>query len=81
VNGHAAAAPLISLTNSRRLIAFPEAQTQHRNGSNRQTGSGQVGAGQCPLCAKSGHSALQQRTSLFDHLVSAIKQFSLNDEA
>ena len=23
----------------------------------------------CPLCAKSGHSALQQRTSLFDHLV------------
>ena len=36
VNGHAAAAPLISLTNSRRLIAFPEAQTQHRNGSFEQ---------------------------------------------
>src|SRR6516165_8397636 len=25
---------------------------------------------ECPLCAKSRHSALQRRTSLFDHLVS-----------
>ena len=28
----------------------------------------------CPLCAKSGHSALRQGTSLFDHLVGASEQ-------
>jgi hypothetical protein len=28
-------------------------------------------AAQCPLCAKSRHSALRQRTSFFDHLVGA----------
>jgi hypothetical protein len=35
--------------NSRRLICPPLARRWHRNGSNRQTGSGQVGAGQCAL--------------------------------
>jgi hypothetical protein len=27
----------------------------------------------CPLCAKSGHSAMRRKTSLFDHLVGAGK--------
>ena len=29
--------------------------------------------GRCPLCAKSGHSALQLRASSFDHLVGAAR--------
>ena len=29
---------------------------------------------ECPLCAKSGHSAVRRKTSLFDHLVGAGKQ-------
>src|SRR5262249_36525368 len=28
----------------------------------------------CPLCAKSGHSALRKRTALFDHLVGGSKK-------
>src|SRR5215467_13864937 len=27
----------------------------------------------CPLCAKSGHSALRQRLALFDHLVGGVE--------
>ena len=34
--------------------------------------SGQTGEGStCPLCAKSGHTHLQQKVLLFDHLVGA----------
>src|SRR6516225_7096611 len=41
----------------------------------RAAGSGQQSATRpCPLCAKSRHSALQGRTSLFDHLVGSYKQ-------
>ena len=29
---------------------------------------------ECPLCAKSRHSALQQRLALFDHLVGGSEQ-------
>ena len=29
---------------------------------------------ECPLCAKSGHSALRQGTLLFDYLVGALPQ-------
>jgi hypothetical protein len=29
---------------------------------------------ECPLCAKSGHYAAQQKTSLFDHLVGSDEQ-------
>jgi hypothetical protein len=28
----------------------------------------------CPLCAKSGHSALRQKLALFDHLVGTAEQ-------
>ena len=34
----------------------------------------------CPLCAKSGHSALRQRLALFNHLVGAGKQYRRNVE-
>ena len=36
---------------------------------------------ECPLCAKSGHYTLQQKTSLFDHLVGAGKQRRRHDYA
>jgi hypothetical protein len=36
---------------------------------------------QCLLCAKSGHSALQQKLSLFDRLVGSGKQHLWNAEA
>ena len=35
----------------------------------------------CPLCARSGHSALQCRTSLFDHPVGATEQRQRQIEA
>src|SRR5215471_12010337 len=34
-----------------------------------------------PLCANSGHSALRQGTSLFDHLVSALLELERNVDA
>jgi hypothetical protein len=36
---------------------------------------------QCPLCAKSGHYAVQQKLSLFDHLVGSGKQRLWNAES
>jgi hypothetical protein len=35
----------------------------------------------CPLCAKSGHSAMRQKLALFDHLVGGNEQLVRDAEA
>jgi hypothetical protein len=50
-----AAAPASKAINLRRLMCLPLTRSWHRTGSNRQTGSGQGVARECPLWVKSRH--------------------------
>src|SRR5262249_48897085 len=60
--------PVTIAARRKRLISIapPKPRRRHRSGSNRETGSGQVAARHCPLCAKSRLMHCSNRCWIYD---------------